>query len=248
MGITIQAYRSRIGSFMPFKNQPTENYKSEQFGYETYPTNIPSLRKYLYLILLLISPLLFSTLAVHPVSSPAQSYSHPLYPTMPDHSLLQLQRNSTETRSDNTAGAMVVAYILQYGIQMWSPSIASSLYRQIDPSTATRPAWLETPPPLSSSMPSCLYSSSRDNTSPTFWISRKVRNRLVRASNGNRQDRGLKIAHWNAGSAHLRNKMDEVELAVAEHHPHLLGISESNLQRSHDTYKLVGLYAICIIL
>ena len=28
--------------------------------------------------------------------------------------------------------------------------------------------------------------------------------------------------------------MDEVELAVAEHHPHLLGISESNLQRSHD--------------
>ena len=28
--------------------------------------------------------------------------------------------------------------------------------------------------------------------------------------------------------------MDEIELAVSEHHPHLLGVSEANLKRVHD--------------
>ena len=56
----------------------------------------------------------------------------------------------------------------------------------------------------------------------------------MRARNGNRHNRGIKIAHWNAGSAHLPNKMNEIEYAVSEHHPHLLGISESNLKRVHD--------------
>ena len=106
---------------MPFKNLPTEKYKSEQNIYETSPTNIPSIRKYLFFILLLTTPLLFSTIAVHPVHSPAQSYSHPMYPTMPSY-YSSLQSNYTETRSGNTAGAMVEAFILQYGVQMWASS------------------------------------------------------------------------------------------------------------------------------
>ena len=56
----------------------------------------------------------------------------------------------------------------------------------------------------------------------------------MRARNGNRQNRGIQIAHWNARSAHLPNKMNEIEYAVSEHYPHLLGISESNLKRVHD--------------
>ena len=44
-----------------------------------------------------------------------------------------------------------------------------------------------------------------------FWLSNKERNRLVRAITGNRQNRGIKLAHWNAGSAHLANKMMEIE-------------------------------------
>ena len=66
------------------------------------------------------------------------------------------------------------------------------------------------------------------------WPSNKQRNKLVKARNGNRQNRGIKLAHWNAGSAHLVNKMHEIEQVVAEHNPHLLGISESNFKRVHD--------------
>ena len=57
---------------------------------------------------------------------------------------------------------------------------------------------------------------------------------MVKAFNGNRENRGLKLAHWNAGSAHLVNKMDEIEQVIADHSPHLFGISESNLKSSHD--------------
>ena len=69
---------------------------------------------------------------------------------------------------------------------------------------------------------------------PAFWLSNKERNRNVRALNGNRQSRGIKLAHWNAGSAYLANKMQEIEQVVSENHPHLLGISEANLKRGHD--------------
>jgi hypothetical protein len=63
-----------------------------------------------------------------------------------------------------------------------------------------------------------------------FWLSNKERNRLVRAITGNRQNRGIKLAHWNAGSAHLANKMMEIEQVVSTNKPHLLGISEANLK------------------
>ena len=66
------------------------------------------------------------------------------------------------------------------------------------------------------------------------YTTSKQRNRLVRAVNGNRDSRGIKLAHWNAGSAHLHNKMTELELAVADHQPHLLGISEANFKSVHD--------------
>ena len=56
----------------------------------------------------------------------------------------------------------------------------------------------------------------------------------MRATNGNRDARGIRLAHWNPGSAHLPNKMTQIELAVADHHPHLLGISEANFKQGHD--------------
>ena len=57
---------------------------------------------------------------------------------------------------------------------------------------------------------------------------------MARATTGNRQNRGIKLAHWNAGSAHLRNKMHEIERVVSDTHPHFLGISEANLKRDHN--------------
>ena len=41
------------------------------------------------------------------------------------------------------------------------------------------------------------------------------------------------MAHWNAGSAHLHNKMDELQEVVADLHPHVLGISEANFRKTH---------------
>ena len=70
-------------------------------------------------------------------------------------------------------------------------------------------------------------------TLSTYW-ERKKRNQKVRAINGNRESRGIRLAHWNAGSAHLHNKMTQLELAVADHRPHLLGISEANFRQGHD--------------
>ena len=69
------------------------------------------------------------------------------------------------------------------------------------------------------------------------WLSSKQRNKLARAVTGNRANRGIIIAHWNMGSAHLHNKMLELEQVVSDHHPHVIGISEANFKRGHNLEK-----------
>ena len=58
-------------------------------------------------------------------------------------------------------------------------------------------------------------------------------NFYARITYGNRSNRGIKLSHWNAGSAFLENKINEIEHVISDHHPHLLGISEANLLKSH---------------
>ena len=58
-------------------------------------------------------------------------------------------------------------------------------------------------------------------------------NFYARYTYGNRNNRGMKLSHWNAGSAFLQNKTNEIETLIADHHPHLLGISEANLHKDH---------------
>ena len=61
-------------------------------------------------------------------------------------------------------------------------------------------------------------------------------NFLARMVNGNRSQRGhgIKLLHWNKGPSFLINKHQEVETLVADHRPHVLGLSEANLKREHD--------------
>ena len=59
-------------------------------------------------------------------------------------------------------------------------------------------------------------------------------NFIARYTNGNRTNRGIKLCHWNAGNSHLRNKIDSIENVVKKYSPHILGISEANLLKSHD--------------
>jgi hypothetical protein len=67
-------------------------------------------------------------------------------------------------------------------------------------------------------------------------------NFYARYTYGNRANRGIKLSHWNAGNAHLENKLIDIENVISDHHPHLLGISEANLHRNHclDNCKIDG--------
>ena len=58
-------------------------------------------------------------------------------------------------------------------------------------------------------------------------------NFFARYTYGNRTNRGMKLTHWNAGNAHLENKMNNIESLIVDHHPHILGISEANLFKNH---------------
>ena len=58
-------------------------------------------------------------------------------------------------------------------------------------------------------------------------------NFYARYTYGNRSNKGIKLSHWNAGSAHLENKVSEIENLISDFHPHLIGISEANLHKSH---------------
>ena len=59
-------------------------------------------------------------------------------------------------------------------------------------------------------------------------------NKETKIKNGNRASRGIKIAHWNLGSAELQNKMCEIEAAVEKVKPGIFGISEANLSKNTD--------------
>ena len=60
--------------------------------------------------------------------------------------------------------------------------------------------------------------------------SSKLRNRRVRATNGNRENRTLvKLAHWNAGNKFWQNKLIEIEEMLLDKTPDLVFISEANL-------------------
>ena len=58
-------------------------------------------------------------------------------------------------------------------------------------------------------------------------------NFYARYTYGNRKNRGIKLSHWNAGSAHLPNELNEIERVISRHHPQILGISEANLLKKH---------------
>ena len=127
MGISIEAYRSRIGSFQPIRNQPTTKYKTGE--YIDVPTNIyRRMKKYLFVLLLLLTPVLLSIVTVSPLTSRSQSYSHPLYPypALPGYNVL-LQNNYTDARSGYTSADIMVVYLLQYGVQAWAASTFSMI-------------------------------------------------------------------------------------------------------------------------
>ena len=60
----------------------------------------------------------------------------------------------------------------------------------------------------------------------------------ARYTNGNRQARGIKIAHLNKGPGHLATKINDIENVISGLHPHILGVSEANLFHHQDLQKV----------
>ena len=59
-------------------------------------------------------------------------------------------------------------------------------------------------------------------------FSGKVRNNRMRAINGNSLNQ-LRVIHWNLGSKLWNNKLDEIEMVLADKKPDLFFVSEANL-------------------
>ena len=79
------------------------------------------------------------------------------------------------------------------------------------------------------------YHEKNENLSQLIFSSNlpEENNFYARYTYGNRKNRGIKLSHWNAGSAHLPNILNEIEIVISRHHPHIFGISESNLLKQH---------------
>ena len=79
-----------------------------------------------------------------------------------------------------------------------------------------------------------------------LYVTRKKRNKYQHILNGNRDSKSIIISHWNGGSAKLENKLNEIESKINRFRPHVLGLSESNLDKGVNMscvqisgYKLV---------
>ena len=107
-------------------------------------------------------------------------------------------------------------------------------YKSNSTSEATLPSWHWSSSP-SSACKGGMWSEPKTSTHKSY-ISKKYRNFLARMLHGNRSQRGhgIKLIHWNKGPAFLYNKHQEVEIVVANHRPHVLGLSEANLKLGHD--------------
>ena len=75
-------------------------------------------------------------------------------------------------------------------------------------------------------------------SNPYHW--QPLTNKTVHTINGNRANssKGLRLATWNPGPAHLVNKISEIESVIQTSKPHLLVISEANLKKVHDLTRV----------
>ena len=129
MDISIEAYRSKIGRFLPNKHLNSILYKHEdRLNAENNSIDLPIIHKYLSYLLILFLPVLFSIVALCPIHSSAQSYSHPLYPALPgcDY-FLQSDYRCTGLQSGNITTDIVATYILRHGINTFAASIFSKI-------------------------------------------------------------------------------------------------------------------------
>ena len=125
MGITIQQYRCRIGSFLP-KNISFRS-SNNLCRNEDSPTDSCGMGRNIFMILLLLAGLTI-LFVVSPIQSSTQSYSHPLYSAPPGFSnFLQNNYQSTNPRPGSITREIAATYIIQYGMN----TLAATSFRMV---------------------------------------------------------------------------------------------------------------------
>ena len=64
-----------------------------------------------------------------------------------------------------------------------------------------------------------------------YW---EMSNFYARYLYGNKQSKGIRIAHFNKGPGYLSSKKHEIEHLLTKFRPHVLGISEANYFKNHS--------------
>ena len=240
MGVTIQEYRIRVGTF----NQLTNPRKSRS---RSLSSNSGSRSP----ILAMVSYTLTCSLLVLFIKLTQPTLTN-LYPVLtcnppggPSSCTPGLKATISEIQTNPKNAGFGPRRIYQ---APWPPTSSCPVSKSTSSvksiSTVSPPGpFLITHSPRSFSR--CTLCASL--LAPSSWLTAVEKNAVVRATYGNRgqQGRGIKCVVWNKGSSHLENKQCEIESIIGFHHPHILGLCEANLKSnvdlslvSHQEYNL----------
>ena len=210
MGISLQAYRCRVGCF-------NSNYfinTSSRQPTTTGSTSSPCWPGRLALIFTTTLCLALLAIAIYRVAEQSHQTLHSLPST------------STSGCSSSTPDWKLEAFFLQFFpyLPPWPPPWQCLGAYIVKTSYSSRRN-------MSTSEISII--NEYHLLQSVSWTTAKQINCNARTINGNRKERGIKILHWNKGPSYLENKYNEVEAIIENHKPHVLGLSESNLRAEH---------------
>ena len=226
MGVSLQTYRIRIGTF-----QNSSCKRAKKTG--PSETKVQSEMKTLLLVLLLscILPWAFQIKGAN-IGFEYTPTTHPsgVFQSSSDKSTTVYQaQDSMPYQSNNSVLSSPQHKLALSSLpQPWPPPVLFGVVSRppslCSPSSQSHPQYSSTDPPqpwLAALPPS---------------VSAKIRNKEARMIHGNRGQRGhgIKILHWNKGPSFLQNKHQDIETIIAGHTPHVLGLSEANFKTDHD--------------
>ena len=150
----------------------------------------------------------------------------PMIFALQQHNLVNQQQSYSQPIYPTDSQQLFIHHILPFSSRGCVPSLPPNHSRWCRTSSPSCSAW--SPPWVAG-----------DASSLSSFYFRRITNFEARYTNGNGRNKGIKIAHWNKGGAFLVNKMANIKNIVQQHHPHILGLSEANLQDVHDHNLLV---------
>ena len=222
MGVSLQTYRVRIGTFQPKYSIRTN--KTHQVN------NIPVNWKTFLLVFLLSCSL---PIFVHlnqdsfkitsiPNQHPTENAINPSNLSYNSHRLFATTSTPcTPSTSPPWPGSATQCSSCPYPrADPWPPPLPNTCLKQF-------------PSHKKLNIPS---ESNHLLEAPSSWLTMKERNSKIKSENGNRGHwgRGIKLVAWNKGNSLLQNKHPEIENIIAGHQPHILGLSEANLRKNVD--------------